>query len=163
MINDADPDVNSKNRSSVDMPDGAKTGWSLLLVDDDNVLADLWQCYLQDIGCSVDSCSTVEDAEILLNSNDYQLLIVDIFLREGGKMLAEGGITLINRIRLREAFGTHPQRRLPVLAVTGAPERAGGKFSAISTVEKLADGVLHKPVRLEQLGLEICRLCNAVN
>ncbi len=131
---------------------------SLLLVDDDTVLAGLWQKYLQGIGYRVDCCGTVADAEVLLHSNHYQLLIVDIFLRDDGKILAEGGVTLINRVRLKSGFGKNDPGHIAVLAVTGAPVRKPGKFSAITTIENLTDGILHKPIRLEELGREVSRL-----
>jgi len=131
---------------------------SLLLVDDDSVLAGLWQTYLQRLGYRVDCCGTVGDAEILLQSNQYRLLIVDLFLREEGRILEEGGVTLINRVRLNGSFNRNDSDRMAVLAVTGAPARSGGKFSAEDSIQNLTDGILHKPVRLEELGQEIQRL-----
>ena len=71
-------------------------GYSILLVDDDTVLAELWQQYLVGQGHRVDCCGTVADATVLLHSKVYDLLIVDIFLRQDGEILAEGGVTLIN-------------------------------------------------------------------
>ena len=134
---------------------------SLLLVDDDNVLVGLWQIYLQKLGYQVDCCGTVADAEVLLQSNPYQVLIVDLFLREDGRILEEGGVTLINRVRLNaSAYKANPEP-IKVLAVTGAPARAVGKFSAIDSVRSLTDGILHKPVRLEVLAQEIHHLLTA--
>ena len=134
----------------------------MLLVDDDNVLEGLWQIYLQKAGYHVDCCGTVSDAEILLQSNPYRLLIVDLFLREEGRILEEGGLTLINRVRLNtEYYKANPHPML-VLAVTGAPARTAGKFSAIESVRNLTDGILHKPVRLEELRQEVQRLLAVV-
>ena len=134
---------------------------SLLLVDDDIALTGLWQIYLQKSGYRVDCCGTVGDAEILLQSNPYRLLIVDLFLREDGRILDEGGVTLINRIRLKGNLYKANPYPISVLAVTGAPARSAGKFSAINTVRNLTDGILHKPVRLETLAREINRLIMA--
>ena len=131
---------------------------SLLLVDDDSVLAGLWQTYLQRLGYRVDCCGTVADAEILLQSNSYQLLIVDLFLRENGRILEEGGVTLINRVRLNRNTSKTSPPPIAVLAVTGAPARSAGKFSAVDSIQNLTDGILHKPVRLEELSLEVRRL-----
>ena len=82
------------------VPESGDDATPLLLVDDDSVLAGLWQIFLQKAGYHVDCCGTVRDAEILLQSNPYRLLIVDLFLREDGRILEEGGLTLINRVRL---------------------------------------------------------------
>lgn len=140
--------------------DGAN---SLLLVEDDNVLVGLWQTYLQKAGYRVDCCGTVADAEILLQSNPYRLLIVDLFLREDGRILEEGGVTLINRVRLNVNGYKANLEPMVVLAVTGAPERSAGKFNAIDSVRSLTDGILHKPVRLEVLAREVHRLMSAVD
>jgi len=145
---------NSQSQSGADVD-------SLLLVDDDSVLAGLWQIYLQNIGYQVDCCGTVGDAEVLLQSNHYRVLIVDLFLREDGRILEEGGVTLINRVRLNGRFDNTDADRMAVLAVTGAPARSGGKFSAANSIQNLADSVLHKPVRLEELAEEIRRLIAA--
>jgi len=136
-------------------------GFSILLVDDDTVLADLWQRYLIGEGHNVDCCGTVADATVLLHSKNYDLLIVDIFLRQNGELLAEGGVTLINRIRIQDGFNDAKEDRIPVLAVTGADTRAHGKFTALESVDKLADACMQKPVKLEALGREVRRLCTA--
>ena len=47
---------------------------------------------------------------------------------------------------------------MAVLAVTGAPARSDGKFTAVSSIENLTDGILHKPIRLEELGNEVRNL-----
>jgi DNA-binding response OmpR family regulator len=130
---------------------------SLLIVEDDRELASMWQQFLQDQQHSVDVCSSVEDAEVLVHSNHYDLAIVDIFLREGNRVLSEGGVTLINRLRLKEAT-SHSGHRIKLIAITGAPERAFGQFNALDSVTDLSDCVLHKPIPLETLGKEVARL-----
>lgn len=130
---------------------------SVLIVDDDRDLAAMWQQYLQGLDYSVDVCSSVEDAEILIHSNHYDIAIVDIFLREGDRVLSEGGITLINRLRLKEVTATK-NKKVMVLAITGAPERAIGKFNALDSVTDLSDCLLHKPIPLDALGKEVKRL-----
>ena len=143
------------------VPESGDDATPLLLVDDDSVLAGLWQIFLQKAGYHVDCCGTVRDAEILLQSNPYRLLIVDLFLREDGRILEEGGVTLINRVRLKTDYYRANPHPMLVLAVTGAPARSAGKFSAIESVRNLTDGILHKPVRLEALRQEIQRLIAA--
>ena len=137
----------------------AAPGYSILLVDDDSVLAELWQRYLISLGHQVDCCGTVADATVLLHSKSYDLLIVDIFLRQDGQILAEGGVTLINRVRIQDGFNDAKEERMAILAVTGANTRVHGKFTALHSVNKLVDASLQKPVRLETLGHEVLRLC----
>ena len=146
------------SRNSGDAQPGG-TGFSILLVDDDSVLAELWQRYLIGQGHKVDCCGTVADATVLLHSKIYDLLIVDIFLRQDGQILAEGGVTLINRVKIQDGFNDAKDQRMAVLAVTGADTRATGKFTALSSVSNLTDASLQKPIKLETLGREVLRLC----
>lgn len=146
------------SRNSGDAQPGG-TGFSILLVDDDSVLAELWQRYLIGQGHKVDCCGTVADATVLLYSKAYDLLIVDIFLRQDGQILAEGGVTLINRVRIQDGFNDANKDRMAILAVTGAGTGSTGKFTALHSVNTLTDASLQKPVRLETLGREVQRLC----
>ncbi len=136
-------------------------GFSILLIEDDNTLAELWHSYLETQGHQVDCCDTVADATVLLHSNHYDLLIVDIFLRQDGQILAEGGVTIINRVRLNSGFNSNSTEHLAILAVTGADTRSQGKFSALNSVTNLIDASLQKPIKLETLGREVHRLCTA--
>ena len=86
-------------------------------------------------------------------------MIVDIFLRQDGEILAEGGVTLINRVRIEDGFNDARDDRMAILAVTGAGTRSAGKFTALHSVNTLTDASLQKPVRLETLGREVQRLC----
>jgi len=131
------------------------------LVDDDTVLADLWQSYLKTQGYLVDCCGTVADATVLMHSKNYDLLIVDIFLRQHGQILAEGGVTLINRVRMQDGFNDASNNRMAILAVTGAGTNALGKSTALHSVNTLTDASLQKPIKLETLGREVQRLCAA--
>ena len=156
----ADNDDASTNPPGNTQPAGP--GFSILLVDDDSVLAELWQRYLISQGHHVDCCGTVADATVLLHSKNYDLLIVDIFLRQNGRILAEGGVTLINRVRIEDGFNNTKVGRPAVLAVTGADTRSHGKFTALHSVNALTDASLQKPVRLETLGREVQRLCTEI-
>ena len=83
----------SKSKVDSESTDQSKeSGFSILLVDDDSVLVELWQQYLVSQGHQVDCCGTVADATVLLHSKVYDLLIVDIFLRQDGQILAEGAL-----------------------------------------------------------------------
>jgi len=148
----ADPEITGSSEPEV-------SGFSILLVDDDTVLAGLWQQYLVSQGHQVDCCGTVADATVLLYSKAYDLLIVDIFLRQDGQILAEGGVTLINRVRIQDGFNDANKDRMAILAVTGAGTGSPGKFAALHSVNTLTDASLQKPVRLETLGREVQRLC----
>jgi len=123
---------------------------TILIVEDDIDLASLWQKFLQSRGYVVDVCGRVDDAEIVIAGNRYDLLIVDIFFREGNTVLSKGGITLINRRRLRESTESGMER-IKIIAITGTPKRSFGQFDALDSVARLSDLLQHKPIRLDTL------------
>lgn len=132
---------------------------SVLIVEDDAVLASLWQDYLRSKEYSVDSCSTVSDAEVLLHSNQYSVVIVDIFLDSDGEFSGSGGITLINRIRLNTTYKKNADTSLPILAVSGGFYSSKGATAILDNIERLADRSLQKPIPLATLEREIAEIC----
>jgi DNA-binding response OmpR family regulator len=87
----------------------ADTGSRVLVVDDDELVRTLLLELLSNDGYRVDQASTAEDAIRLLLRHWYSLLITDLEMPE------TSGLELIKEVRARGL-------RLPVLAVSGAPE-----------------------------------------
>ncbi len=129
----------------------------ILIVEDDGVLASIWQTYLQGNGCKVDVCGSVEDAEVLFHSNSYDLAIIDIFFQHQGRQLEQGGVTLINRVNLDQVMKAD-EEKIKLIAVTGTPARAQGHYDLLSGINRLVDCILRKPIPLEVLGEKVNRL-----
>lgn len=118
----ADSDVNKRH----DM--------RLLIVEDNEELAELLAKGLQTAGYESDVLSTVEDAKAVLSSTFYSALILDLGLPDGD------GLTLLREIRNRN-------NPIPVLVLTAR----GGLNDRIHGLRSGADDYLVKPFALEEL------------
>ena len=106
----------------------------LLIVEDNEELAELLAKGLQTAGYESDVLSTVEDARVVLSTTHYAALILDLGLPDGD------GLSLLREIRNRN-------NSIPVLVLTargGLNDRIHGRRSG-------ADDYLVKPFALEEL------------
>lgn len=106
----------------------------ILVVEDDDGIADLVKEALQDAGYAVDRARDGEEAEALLRSVPYDLAILDVMLPD------VDGFTLLNRLRR----GKH---RLPVLVLTAR----GSLEDRLTGLDSGADDYLVKPFHLAEL------------
>ncbi|MGR2739107.1 response regulator transcription factor [Billgrantia sp. Q4P2] len=106
----------------------------LLLLEDDDLLAESLSETLEDNGYSVDSAATVHAAESLMSTEDYALAILDLGLPDGS------GLDLIARWRGQE-------RRLPILALTARDTWE----DKVAGLRRGADDYLTKPFHEAEL------------
>lgn len=106
----------------------------LLLLEDDDLLAESLSETLEDNGYSVDSAATVQAAESLMSTEDYALAILDLGLPDGS------GLDLITRWRGQE-------RRLPILALTARDTWE----DKVAGLRRGADDYLTKPFHEAEL------------
>jgi DNA-binding response OmpR family regulator len=117
----------------------------LLIVDDEAAIRFALSEYFRGNGWSVDSTGEEEEAEALLASRQYAVVIAD--LRLTGLHGVEGLDVIRHSRRLR------PETRVVILTGNGTPEleaeaRRGG-----------ADAFLHKPLPLVDLAAVVDSLC----
>lgn len=121
----------------------------ILLVDDDADLIELLTPMLIHEGHQVTAASSRQEAEQVLMTLQPDLAIVDLIMEEH-----DAGFVLSHQIK-RLYPGT------PVVLLTTAKSAAGISFAAASREQQSwieADRVLDKPVRPEQIQLEVRRL-----
>src|SRR5215471_15617939 len=106
----------------------------LLIVEDNEELAELLAKGLQTAGYQADVLSTVEDARGVLNTTFYAALILDLGLPDGD------GLELLREIRRRN-------NPIPVLVLTAR----GGVHDRVNGLRSGADDYLVKPFALEEL------------
>lgn len=106
----------------------------ILIVDDDFEVRDIVKEALSKTGFVVDEASCVADAELLLETSAYDLLIID-WVMPGGN-----GIDFVNVLRMR-------RMQAPILMLTGN-DSIGHKTSGL---EAGADDYLVKPFDLREL------------
>src|ERR1700745_2928156 len=106
----------------------------LLIVEDNEELAELLAKGLRTAGYESDVLSTVEDARAVLSTTHYAALILDLGLPDGD------GLTLLREIRNRN-------NPIPVLVLTAR----GGLNDRVHGLRSGADDYLVKPFALEKL------------
>ncbi|MGR4069098.1 response regulator transcription factor [Halomonas sp. LR3S48] len=106
----------------------------LLLLEDDDLLAESLSETLEDNGYRVDSAATVHAAESLMATEEYALAILDLGLPDGS------GLDLIARWRGQE-------RRLPILALTARDTWE----DKVAGLRRGADDYLTKPFHEAEL------------
>jgi DNA-binding response OmpR family regulator len=106
----------------------------LLVVEDNEELADLLVKGLQTAGYEADVLSTVEEATSVLLTTHYAALILDLGLPDGD------GLALLREIR-------HRNNPIPVLVLTAR----GGLQDRVQGLRSGADDYLVKPFDLEEL------------
>src|SRR6201985_1687008 len=106
----------------------------LLIVEDNEELAELLAKGLRTAGYETDVLSTVEDARSVLSTTFYAALILDLGLPAGA------GLPLLRELRQRD-------NPVPVLVLTAR----GGLHDRVQGLRSGADDYLVKPFALEEL------------
>jgi DNA-binding response OmpR family regulator len=106
----------------------------LLVVEDNQQLAELLTKGLQTAGYETDVLSSLEEASTVLRTTFYAALILDLGLPDGD------GLALLREIR-------HRENPIPVLVLTAR----GGLHDRVQGLRSGADDYLVKPFALEEL------------
>jgi CheY-like chemotaxis protein len=121
-----------------------------LLVDDDSDFLDLARLALEKLGFEVVTADGMRGAIDLLERCEPDLAVVDMIME-----YPDAGLSVAKRIKARSP-------KIPVVLVSAVTSRTGLTFDATSPSEKSwlpVDAMLAKPLRMEQLGREVARLC----
>jgi CheY-like chemotaxis protein len=118
----------------------------ILLVDDDNGIRNMLDTFLKAHGYSVDTAEGVDAALGLMESNDYDIMLIDKNMpRIDGNR--EGGLDLLRHVRSQSLSSE-------VIMMTGYPTVE----TAIEALKLGAFDYIPKPFSLEYLQLKISRL-----
>jgi DNA-binding NtrC family response regulator len=112
----------------------------ILIIDDDEQLADAYKDYLTGLGYQVDCAQEVEEAETLLAHFSYAVVITDLRLSK----LGFGGLNLVKHIR-----DLSLKTRIIVVTGYGWPE-----LEAEASAHQV-DAFVKKPTRLSELARTI--------
>jgi CheY-like chemotaxis protein len=127
----------------------AQNKLTVLLVDDDEDFLIQQKIQLEAAGFQVLSAHGQVKAEELLAQQRPDLAVVDLMMEH-----ADGGFTLCHHIRKKDPS-------IPVILVSSVNNETGLEFDTTTDAERSwikADAFLSKPIRFEQLKLEIDRL-----
>jgi len=131
----------------------------LLLMEDDEVQADMLSVGLIDAGHSVKVSYNGNEAWLHLCAQPFDLLITDMLVPVTRSAEGGGGFLLVNRIRRTRWEELHPDNReIPIITISGAGQKMLGQDLLESAISSGADSALRKPIRFEDLLSEIDRL-----
>ncbi len=118
----------------------------ILLVEDDNDLRNMLYAFLEDHGYSIDAAEGVNAALKLMESNDYDIMLLDKNM-DGIDGNREGGLDLLRHVRSQSMSSE-------VIMMTGDPTVE----TAIEALRLGAFDYIPKPFSLEYLRLKVSRL-----
>ena len=126
----------------------------ILLMEDDVDYASMLAEILEVDAHKTKICASASEAWEELQSTRYDLLITDIYVKKDGAFTADGGVTLLGRVRSPRNM-TDPATAwlsdLPVLAITGGQAIPGGFDPLIQARDMGANELMRKPVGMDEL------------
>lgn len=122
---------------------------TVLILEDDTLLADDWRALLGEAGFEVLHAHTASEAEQVLGAARVDLVLADIFVEVAGELTPDGGITLLGMLSQERLAG---RRTVPVVAVSGAPTTGPYATPVLELARAMgAAETLSKPVSPERL------------
>jgi signal transduction histidine kinase len=114
-------------------------GRKVLVVDDEQMIAELLRQYLEDKGFRVDTATTAAQGETLAQASPYALMLFDLMMPG-----STGGMALLEKLRNSKG----PNRQTPTLAITGQPPGPQDKELFAAGFH----GILRKPFEVREMG-----------
>ncbi|MGD1808763.1 response regulator [Dapis sp. BLCC M126] len=125
----------------------------ILILEDEILLASYWQKLLESDGHQVVCCSTVSQALKQLSAMFFDLIIADMMIKEQGKFVNSGGLTLIGK-RLMCNFPM-----IPIIGVSGYKPTFSN--SALEIAKDMGvDLAIYKPISPDTLLNAVNKLLN---
>lgn len=120
----------------------------ILILEDDAEIAFNLSELLSEEGHETDWHRTAGEAREALEHGRFDLLICDIYIYKGGKIVADGGLALIGWIRNAVFSESHAWLQgFPIIAISGATSLPGN-HNILEIAESVgADYSLRKPVK----------------
>lgn len=124
----------------------------ILILEDEFILAWDWADALHELGHKTQIVVTATEAIAAAHQTRFDVIITDIFIEQHGQLVADGGTSLISKIRNSTDLQSAEWRAsVPIIAVTGSLGVKGG-FDPLQTAHDLgANLVLRKPFPLSDL------------
>lgn len=131
----------------------------VLILEDDETFADLLRLGLEARGHSAEIVHSSELAVGRLTQGGIGLVLADVYIKQGGMPVPDGGLKLAGMITRARLSPQPPDwARVPIVVMTGALRRPG-QSELLSMASSLgADGVLAKPFTPDELHMEMLRL-----
>ena len=123
---------------------------TILILEDDLDLAEQWINTLEKQGHMTVHATRGNIAKSIVNTQSVDLVIADIFIKEGEDFVADGGLSLLGHLQVNRA--SRHAKRTPVIIVTGSSMKVGLGIEVLDTARDLgAVETLRKPIDMEEL------------
>lgn len=124
----------------------------ILIMEDDESQSFLLSDALETRGHRVVLSASASEALTQLESQKFDLLITDLFVRDGEAPIPDGGILLIGRVRAPGKLAKYEwMTTMPILAISGKSQSPGLNDILVTAQTIGADRSLMKPVGLPTL------------
>ncbi|MBY6151944.1 response regulator [Vannielia litorea] len=132
---------------------------TVLILEDDLEFANLLKMGLESRGHEAEIVRSSHLAIERLEQGGIGMVLADIYIKEGGAPVPDGGLRLTGMItKARLSVRPPDWAKVPVVVITGALPRPG-QSEILSVASSLgADGVLAKPFTPDDLHMEMLRL-----
>lgn len=132
----------------------------ILIMEDDMDQAKAWANVLRTENHEVMLASSAEEARRQVSQKDCDLVIVDMYIKQGNTYTPDGGLRLISFLRAPRSPSAHISARLdiPILAVSGGTHINGGHDPLRLARDQGADMWLRKPIDRDGLVDAVNRL-----
>ena len=115
---------------------------SVLIVEDEPAVADIFAKVVMSIDCSYIRASRISEAQLALRLHHFTVVICDLLLPDGcGVLIAEQAI----------------KRGCGLVIVTGYADRYASDLSRLSKIDPKVQ-ILHKPFQLDELAKSLLAL-----
>ncbi|MGD1900587.1 MAG: response regulator transcription factor [Phormidesmis sp.] len=126
----------------------------ILIFEDDDRLSAYWKTLLEAEDYTAECCSTMKESLIVMEQTPPDLIIVDMLIKQGGRLVAEGGLTLIAKLKLQSI-----DFRGPIIGVSGMKKGPFLRSTPLDIAKQMGiDVALYKPVCPDQLLQTVERL-----
>ncbi|NEP63420.1 MAG: hypothetical protein F6K31_42065 [Symploca sp. SIO2G7] len=127
----------------------------IVIFEDNMSLSLYWRSILEENCHQVRCCSTVSKALELVLEATPELLIADMLIKQDGRFIPEGGITLLHKLAARELI------TFPVLGVSGYRASSYKSLSALDIAKSMKISLaLYKPITPQKLLQTVSKLLN---
>lgn len=124
---------------------------SVLVMEDDAAQGLRLVQLLESNGHDAVYCRAGSDALTELCDRPFDLLVTDLYVYINGKIVSDGGVALILRVRMKALIDQYSWfRDMPIIAITGATKLPGQKHMLQRTKSMGATAGLEKPFSDEE-------------
>jgi len=131
---------------------------SILILEDETALAEMWARYLRRQGFAVDCFSEIEGALAFYRLHEVDLVVSDMRLKDGDRQKETGGMLFLSRMWSETVKLNRKPPRTVALSGTIEPVKDGKRSQDLLLEHGMVDLSLEKPIELAELHAQLTAL-----